>query len=377
MKKLLVIWLVLQASVNALAQGVGGRYSIDYVKSHQLYLQDDAVSVVDVDVEWPSCLNGSGADSLQSYLQRLLFQNGATGWKTAQHNFLARFGKPVDGKLSFVPADDKFCYVSCQLREVGLWKGRFASFLAIVTCDPRKENPQKAFHNETMFTYDMVKGEVLGRDQILRMGRIADNPSMSQLFSSLLLGHLENPLSFTPSNISLGQNIGVGNGYLVVPFVVFGEDVTYSEDATAYLPVSEVKDFLTKDFQKRLAAESNVVEAPGAMEVKEEGDEKVYDTVDEKPEFALPGTTYTSYIMANLHVPSLAKLENASSKVLVSFVVEKDGSIREVSVVRPSSPSLDREVVNLVRLMPKWKPGKLNGNPVRVRQFLPITVKMQ
>ncbi len=378
MKKILIMLLVLQASVAAVAQGLNAKYSIDYVKSHQLYLQGDAVNVIDVDVEWPSCLNGSAADSLQRHLQRLLFRDVApAGWKEARRHFLSGFGVPVDGQLPFLPDDDKFCYVSCQLREVGLWKGRFASFRAIVSCEPHKQSPQKEYRHETMFTYDMIRNEVLHRDRILRMSRITESPSYSQRFSDLLLGHLEKSLSITPSNISLGQNIGVGNGYLIVPFVAFGEDPSSCEDATAYLPISEMGDFLTKDFQKRLTAEplAGAAQVPAAVE-EEDGD-KVYETVDEKPEFDLPGTTYTSYIMENLELPALAKLENASPRVLVSFVVEKDGSISDVSVVRPSSPSMDREVVNLVRLMPKWKPGKLNANPVRTRQFLPLTIKMQ
>ena len=377
MKKILIIWLVLQASVAAVAQGVSTRYSIDYVKNHQLYLQGDAVNVIDVDVEWPSCLNGSGVDSLQIHLQRLLFRNVAAGWKEAQRKFLSGFGVPVNGQLAFLPDDDKFCYVSCQLREVGLWKGRFASFQTVVACNPHKESPQEGYHHETMFTYDMINNEVLHRDQILRMSRITESPSYSQRFSALLLGHLAKALSFTPSNISLGQNIGVGNEYLIVPFVAFGEDTSDSEDATAYLPVSELGDFLTKDFQKRLAMDPKAYTAQVSADVEEDGSDKVYETVDEKPEFSLPGTTYTSYIMDHLELPAMAKLENASPKVLVSFVVEKDGSIRDVSVVRPSSPSMDCEVVNLVRLMPRWKPGKLNGNPVRTRQFLPLTIKMQ
>lgn len=371
-----VILLVLQASVAAVAQGMSTRYSIDYTKSHQLFLQGEAVNVIDVDLEWPSCLNGSGVDSLQTHLQRLLFQDVATGWKAAQRKFLGRFGVPVDKQLAFVPDDDKFCYVSCRLREVGLWKGRFASFQTVVSCEPHKDSPQKEFHHETMFAYDLIKDEVLSRDQILRMRRITDSPSYSQRFSALLLGHLESPLTLTPSNISIGQNIGVGNEYLIVPFVAFGDDISDCENATAYLPISELGDFLTKDFQKRLAMEPKAGAALGAV-AEEDDEDKVYENVEEKPEFALPGTTYTSYIMEHLELPSLAKLENALPKVLVSFVVEKDGSIGDVSVVRPSSPSMDREVVNLVRLMPKWKPGKLEGHPVRTRQFLPLTVKMQ
>ncbi len=376
MKKLFVMCLVFWASAAALAQGMSTRYSVDYAKSHQLFLQGDAVNVVDVDVEWPSCLNGADVDSLQTHLQRLLFQNVAAGWKESRRKFLDRFGVPVDKQLAFVPDDDKFCYVSCRLREVGLWKGRFASFQAVVSCDPHKDSPQKEFHHETMFAYDLVKDEVLDRDRILRMSRITESPSYSQRFSALLLGHLEKPLSVTPSNISLGQNIGVGNEYLIVPFVAFGEDASDCEDATAYLPIPELGDFLTKDFQKRLAVEPKAGTVRETKEALDE-DSTVCETVDEKPEFALPGTTYTSYIMEHLELPPLAKLENASPKVLVSFVVEKDGSIGDVSIVRPSSPSLDREVVNLVRLMPKWKPGKLDGQPVRTRQFLPLTVKMQ
>lgn len=376
MKKIFIMLLAFQASIVGIAQSVSSKYSIDYVKEHHLYIQGDAMNVVDVDMEWPSYLNGSKVDTLQNYLQRSLFQNVAPRWKQAQQKFLDNFGVPVKQQLSSVPADDKFCYVTCQLREVGLWKGRFASFQASVDCQPQKDSPQKGFYRDTMFAYDMINNEVLERDQILRMSRITDSPSYSQRFSALLLSHLEEPLAALPSSISLGKNIGVGNEYLIVPFVAFGESTTDFVNATAYLPISELGDFLTKDFQKRLAMDPKAG-ITDTTDISEDASDKIYDTVDKKPEFSLPGTTYTSYILDRLAVPPLVKFENASAKVLVSFVVEKDGSIHEVSIVRPSSPSLDREVVNLVRLMPKWKPGILDGKPVRTRQFLPLTIKMQ
>ncbi len=377
MKKIFIMLLAFQVSIVGVAQNVSSKYSIDYVKNHYLYLQGDAMNVIDIDMEWPSYLNGSRVDTLQSHLQRALFQNVAPQWKQAQQKFLDNFGVPVQQQLSSIPADDKFCYVNCLLEEIGLWKGRFASFQATVNCQPEKDSPQKGFHHEAMFVYDMINNEVLERDQILRMSRITDSPSYSQQFSALLLNHLESPLTVLPSSISLGQNIGVGNEYLIVPFVVFGEDATDYENVTAYLPISELGDFLTKDFQKRLAMEPKVGVADTTDSISEGANDKIYDTVDEKPVFALPGITYTSYILNRLSVPTQVKFENASTKVLVSFVVEKDGSIHEVSIVRPSSPSLDREVVDLVRLMPKWKPGMLNGKPVRTRQFLPLTIKMQ
>ena len=101
---------------------------------------------------------------------------------------------------------------------------------------------------------------------------------------------------------------------------------------------------------------------------------KVYDLVDEMPSF--PGGLEELYkwIDNNVQYPAVAR-ENGIGRVIVKFIVEKDGSLSDSTVIRSVHPIVDREALRLVGQMPKWNPGKRAGIPVRVRCCLPIKFK--
>ncbi|WP_314263307.1 energy transducer TonB [Hoylesella nanceiensis] len=101
---------------------------------------------------------------------------------------------------------------------------------------------------------------------------------------------------------------------------------------------------------------------------------KVYDLVDEMPSF--PGGLEELYkwIDNNVQYPAVAR-ENGIGRVIVKFIVEKDGSLSDSTVIRSVHPIVDREALRLVGQMPKWNPGKRAGIPVRVRCGLPIKFK--
>ncbi len=103
-------------------------------------------------------------------------------------------------------------------------------------------------------------------------------------------------------------------------------------------------------------------------------DNNVYNSVDELPSF--PGEI-SQWLSQNLQYPPIAQENGIQGTVVVQFVVEKNGSLSDVKVIRSKDPSLDNEALRVVRNMPKWKPGKLNGSPVRVSFTLPITFKLQ
>ena len=102
---------------------------------------------------------------------------------------------------------------------------------------------------------------------------------------------------------------------------------------------------------------------------------KVYDLVDEMPSF--PGGLEELYkwIDNNVQYPAVAR-ENGIGRVIVKFIVEKDGSLSDSTVIRSVHPIVDREALRLVGQMPKWNPGKRAGIPVRVRCCLPIKFKL-
>lgn len=74
-----------------------------------------------------------------------------------------------------------------------------------------------------------------------------------------------------------------------------------------------------------------------------------------------------SYLNSNVKYPAVAQENGVQGRVIVQFIIEKDGSISDVKISRSVFSSLDREALRVVKAMPKWNPGKVNGIPVRVK----------
>lgn len=99
--------------------------------------------------------------------------------------------------------------------------------------------------------------------------------------------------------------------------------------------------------------------------------------VEQKPEFPGGEAAMYKWLRDNIVYPSAASEEGVQGRVVVEFVVGKDGSITNVRVVRPRHPALDKEALRVVKAMPNWVPGRNNGQPVKVTYTLPVTFKLQ
>lgn len=104
--------------------------------------------------------------------------------------------------------------------------------------------------------------------------------------------------------------------------------------------------------------------------------EEVFTLVEQMPEFPGGNEALKKYLGDNLVYPKSARENGIQGKVIVSFVVETDGSISEVKVVRSVNAVLDEEAARVVKAMPKWKPGMHNGEVVRVKYLLPISFSL-
>ncbi len=105
--------------------------------------------------------------------------------------------------------------------------------------------------------------------------------------------------------------------------------------------------------------------------------EAVYDVVEEMPSFPGGASGLMAYLSQNIKYPVVAEENGIQGRVVLTFVVERDGSITDVRVVRSVDPSLDAEAKRVIRSMPKWKPGKQNGSAVRVKYTTPVTFRLQ
>lgn len=99
--------------------------------------------------------------------------------------------------------------------------------------------------------------------------------------------------------------------------------------------------------------------------------------VEQKPSFPGGDAALYKWLGNQIMYPSDAYEAGIQGRVIVSFVIEKDGSISLAQVVRKKHPSLDAEALRVVKKMPRWTPGKNNGQPVRVKYNLPVTFKLQ
>jgi protein TonB len=121
------------------------------------------------------------------------------------------------------------------------------------------------------------------------------------------------------------------------------------------------------------------IKAPVEQVVEEEEtEEEIFMVVETMPEFPGGQAELFKYLSENVKYPVIAQENGIQGRVICQFVVNKDGSIVDVEVVRSGGDaSLDKEAVRVIKSMPKWKPGKQRGKAVRVKYTVPVNFKLQ
>ncbi|MBQ2290464.1 MAG: energy transducer TonB [Bacteroidaceae bacterium] len=131
--------------------------------------------------------------------------------------------------------------------------------------------------------------------------------------------------------------------------------------------------FFALNIQAQIATEKN--NATDCVTTDEVFD---FQVVDKKPKFPGGMTSLQSYINRSLKYPQVSRKNNSQGRVIVRFIINNNGTVTSPQVVRSSGDFyLDMEAVRVIESMPKWKPGKHKGKPVRVFFTLPIVFKLQ
>lgn len=115
------------------------------------------------------------------------------------------------------------------------------------------------------------------------------------------------------------------------------------------------------------------------VEVEEEPveEEEIFQVVEEMPEFPGGMGECLKFLAKNIKYPTIAQENGVQGRVIVQFVVNSDGTIVDPVVMRSVDPYLDKEALRVIKMMPKWKPGKQRGKAVRVKYTVPVTFKLQ
>ena len=126
------------------------------------------------------------------------------------------------------------------------------------------------------------------------------------------------------------------------------------------------------EIEEELEIEDSESDEDEIIEIEEEDDDEFFMVVENMPEFPGGDLGLMKYIQKNVKYPPIAKEYNITGKVYVQFIVDKSGTVTNVKVVRGVDKNLDAEAVRVVKSLPKYKPGKQRGKPVRVMFTIPI-----
>ncbi|MBE6318201.1 MAG: energy transducer TonB [Bacteroidales bacterium] len=149
------------------------------------------------------------------------------------------------------------------------------------------------------------------------------------------------------------------------------KDLSEVQENEAQLGAQDVTEG-TNDLNKEQVKEKVIVE-----EIKEPEPEKIFTAVEQKPQFPGGEAALMKWLGDHIQYPVMAQEEGAQGRVVVQFVVERDGTIGQVKIARGRHPELDKEAKRLVKSLPKFIPGKNNGQNVRCWFTLPIMFKLQ
>ena len=152
----------------------------------------------------------------------------------------------------------------------------------------------------------------------------------------------------------------------VVDMLVIVDDNTEIEDEL------EIEDSEADD----KTAITAVMQVTEEKEVEKE-DTPVFFIVEEMPDFPGGQLALRKFIAQAIKYPVIAQENGIQGKVFVNFVVAKDGTVTNAKIARGVDPSLDKEALRVVNSLPKWKPGKQGGKPVRVSYTVPINFVLQ
>lgn len=376
---MLLLALFLGTATAAHAQGEDApmKYRTDYINCHKLYRKGDKVTVLSLNLEWPVYLSWSKAPTLQGYLCSLLFGNTETSAETGIAAYIGQLGQ----EINTFPDERGISrqYVKIILQQLGGEEGRYISFCTLSVSRSDSVNvPEKRL--QTMLTYDILDDKVLQCKDMLStyvfpyqvrniefVEELIHVNTLTYYYYGDNLYDLPKQACLIPQGLVLNlEGSGDAEGFdrlLLMP----------KERATKYLRKAAKKLMqggIKKD--EKGSTTSNTISSPGETI----DTTMVYDMVDEMPEFEGGMRGIAEFLSREVDYPIYEQSLGIQGRVVVAFVVERDGTLSTPSVISPVSASLDREAVNAVMAMPKWKPGRHRGSTVRTRMVVPVSFKL-
>lgn len=376
MRKIFTLLAVVMLSASSAWAERTLDYNMQFFKQHYFYHIGDEMNVVDVNVEWPKEVNHTAVPVLQRVLSGLSFGVETDRFDDALATYLKRFGEPVKGQFKTIPDDKKYCYAHVNVRVMGYIKDQLISFQISAACQPASLSSQKAVALDTMVNYDVVNDRMLAKEDILRMTWVNSSMYHQDLMQLLVNGaEVDLETANVPDSIDINQwpkAVAVGENLVFADLGFKLPDTDY--DVLSTFTFGGLEEFLKNSFLKRLkrpATENTPQQLEEPQPLSE--DLRIYSQVDSMPHYIGGDKELFKFISSNLVYPPLDLHLGISGKVVLSYIIEKDGTFSNIAVISPVSPRIDREAVRVLRLSHKWEPAMVAGKPVRMRSTIPVS----
>lgn len=375
MKQLLALVALCCLGLVARAQS---KYSyVMYEEQTWLARNGNDVWVVRLDLEWPRVLDDCVMPSLHGYLSERLFGQSASSPVEALERLHARTGQT----LTQMPDGDGLArrYLDCRLRMTFYEPGRYVSFFLKAT---ESDGNGHAVRSERgWLTYDIQADRVLTADDVFHAGNMAGtyDETNRMVFETLIAQNAQCPES---------EMAGIDLRTLPLDFAVEGPLMRFGlggrSDNYSYVSVDNMEQLslLNRKFvkwyngeAKQKAAPATLATQPLALQDYITGPDSVTVVPDQMPQYVEGNDSLFSFIIHHIQIPEECQEKSLTGKIIVSFIVEADGTLSNLAVIRSLDRPLDAAAVSAIRRAGRWKPGMKNGQPVRTRFTMPVAFR--
>ena len=366
--------MLLLLSSSMKAQNAVSSTCIRYEKRHIVCTNNKGeMNIVDLDFEWPERLCYVPQPVLLQYINTLI-GDSCTQLDEKIPAILSHYGKPLTAKLDTIPDDSKFCYATYSVHNVGFDEGRYISMRVEKNIQPGRNSSQSKEHQLELFVYDIPNQRILKGQELMKLNSILADSTASYYMSNALTDGLLSNYAISLDAQKLYGPVPVNNGTLLME--VGGDNQTTVQ---SMITTAQWVNFLTSKMKKLFNSKPVIGTPIMTQEDNNEAEDsmKVYRQTDVPASFSLNGQSLSQYISSNLLLPPYINKEVTSGRALVQLIIEKDGTVSHISIVKAVSPSLDRNIVAMLRQMPKWSPAMQNGKVVRSFYFIPVNVRLQ
>lgn len=372
MKKAIIICLSLLAPCLCSAQTVDNHalgYCVRYEKAHLFLKKDSGFNVVDYDVEWPEIVDHDSPTALKHAIADELSGVESSDLDSAITNVNALYGNPVTGTLKTIPDDRRFCYVTVNAKIKGYGKGHWIAYYIAHKIEPQPLSEFKAFEGSHVVVYDTSRGMLFQANELIS-DKVTELMEPQEFYDTLFA-----PL---PDDIYSDMKACEISGVWVdgsdLCFLIVARTATDRYRFTSTMPLAEYSYVLSREGKRIFTKDAKPKDPKMIMASQTWHGDTIYNNVEKMPEFR-GGTEGLRQYLSHVTSPEV-KLDN-TTKVYTSYIIDKDGDIRDVSVVSPVTPELDRHAVAVIKGMPKYSPGEQDGRKVCVRLYMPITYRQR